>query len=340
MLLVGVVAACGGSGGSVDPVADERDGPNRGVVPTLAGGVELGSLDPTTVLVGSQLAFGAPLPSEQAAAEAFVDAPEVATSVARRVYSTVDGRHVADTVVLVLDGSQMFDESVLAAFVAGVVGAAGGTAAVETPLAGVPVLRAGDGTAGVVAVGFREANLLVVVTSPASADVELVVTRQLEARARGEVGSAAPVTPLVGLPVDAAFVAVPTVTFAPIPPPDEEVGPEPPALPAALAVQGRYGVVAGERRTVVWASAADPATYPSAEALDPAMQALVSARAGGIAPALTEVGGRVVYEAVNEPGEQSASAFRHGGLVLLVEGNQPAQVEAVVTAWIAALGAG
>lgn len=338
MLLAGAVAACGGSGGSVDPAADERQGPNPGAVPTLAGGVELGSLDPASVLVGSELAFGAPLPSEQAAAETYADAPEISAAVARRVYSTVDGRHVADAVVLVLDGTQMFDETVLAAFVTGVVGAAGGAPAVEAPLAGTTVLRAGDGTGGVVAVGFREANLLAVVTSPASADVELVVTRQLEARARGEVGSPTPVTPLLRLPVASAFVAVPTVTFAPIPPPEEEVGPEPPEIAGAVAVAGRYGVVAGERRTVVWAIAADPAAYPSAEALEPAMQALASGRAGGSAAALTEVGGRVVYEAVTEPGEPSASVVRHGNLVLLVEGNQPAQVEAVVTAWIAALG--
>ena len=39
-------------------------------------------------------------------------------------------------------------------------------------------------------------------------------------------------------------------------------------------------------------------------------------------------------------GERSAQAFRHQGLVLLVEGLRPDQLDAVVTAWITALGPG
>jgi hypothetical protein len=336
--MVAALAACGdGGGGSVDEVRDVRDGPNPGVVPTIAGGVELGSLDPTTVLVGAELAFGAPLPSEQAAADAFLADPEVSAAVARRVFVAADGRHLADVTVLVLNGAELFDETVLSAFVDGVVSGAGGGPTTPVPIAGQTVLRAADPSGARVAAGFREANLLVIVTGPNGADVDLTVTRQLEARARGEVGSPTPVTPLVALPVGAAFVAVPTVGFAPIPSPEDEPPPEVPDLPGATAREGRYGVVAGERRALVWAFAADPDTYPSAEALDPALQALATGRAGGTAPAVSEVGGRLVYTATNEPGTRSAQVFRHGGLVLLVEGNDAAQLDAVTTAWIAAL---
>jgi hypothetical protein len=41
---------------------------------------------------------------------------------------------------------------------------------------------------------------------------------------------------------------------------------------------------------------------------------------------------------MNEPGAPSTQVFRHQGLVLLVEGDRPDQVDAVTTAWIAALG--
>lgn len=334
----GALAACGdGGSGSFDEVRDTRDGPNPGVVPTIAGGVDLGSLDPVTVLVGADLAFGAPLPSEQAAADAFLADPEVAGAVARRVYAAADGRHLADVVVLVLDGAELFDESVLAAFVDGAVSAAGGGPTAPVPIGGQTVLRAADPSGALVAAGFREANLLVIVTGPSGADVDFTVTRQLEARARGEVGSPTPVTPLVPLPVDGAFVAVPTVGFAPIPPPEDEPSPEVPGLPGAIAQEGRYGVVAGERRAIVWAFAVDPGTYPSAEALDPALQGLAAERAGGTAPAVSEVGGRIVYASSNPPGTSSAQVFRHGGLVLLVEGNDAGQLDAVTTAWIAAL---
>jgi hypothetical protein len=339
LALVVTLAACGDSGaGSVDEVRDARDGPNPGVVPTIAGGVDLGSLDPSTVLVGAELTFGAPLPSEQAAAEAFLTDPEVSAALTRRAFVAADGRHLADVTVLVLNGAELFDEAVLAAFVDGAVSAAGGGSAVPVPMGGQTVLRAADPSGAVVAAGFREANLLVIVTGPSGPDVDLTATRQLEARARGEVGSPTPVTPLVALPVGAAFVAVPTVGFAPIPPPEDEPFPEVPDLPGAVALEGRYGVVAGERRALVWAFAVDPGAYPSAEVLAPALQGLAAARAGGTAPAVSEVGGRVVYAASNSPGTRSAQVFRHGGIVLLVEGNDAAQLDAVTTAWIAALG--
>lgn len=331
-----VLAACGGGGGHADEVTGEPGRPRPGSIPTIVGGVDLGSLDPATTLVGEELSFGSPLPSEEAAADAYTSDPEVSSALVRRVYGAVDGRHLADVTVLALNGAELFDESVVDAFVEGAVAAASGGRAAKADLRGRQVVRAADVGSGV-AVGFREANLLTIVKG-AAADVDLVVIRQLVARSRGEVGSSVPVTPLVPTPVDAAFVAVPTVTFAPIPPVEDEPAPEAPALAGATAVQGRYGVVAGERRTLVWAFTVDPAAYPSAEALAPAMEALASARAGGVAAQAVELGDRVVYAATGEPGSPGAEVFRHRGLVLVVEGVQPDQLDAVTTAWIAALG--
>lgn len=340
LLLLGALlsAACTGSdGGGNDTAPSSDDGPDAGALPTLAGGVELTAVEPVRVLVGDGLAFGQPLPSQQLAAEAFTEDPEVASAVTRRVYSLRDGRLIGEALVLAIDGTEVFDQRVLDAFVRGVVAALGGGTQEEVVLGGRTTLRS-RGSGGTV-IGFLEGNLLVVVRGADDHDVGVVVERQLAAIAAGITGAAEPVTPLVPLPIDAAYVAVPTVAFQSIPPPEEEPPPEPPALPGATRVQGRYGVVAGERRTTVWAFTVDPATYPSAEVLEPAMAALVSARAGGAPAEGVEVVDRVVQRATGAEGAASARAFRHQGLVLLVEGLDPAQVDAVVSAWITALAA-
>lgn len=339
VLLLGgalLVAACSGGDddGATGTPADD-DGPNGGAVPTLAGGLDLSPVDPRRVLVADGLTFGQPLPSQQLAAEAFTEDPEVASALVRRVYARVDGRLVGEALVLVLDGAEMFDEGVLEAFAGGVVAALGDGESEATELAGRPTYRSRgrDGTA----IGFLEGNLLAVVRGTDDHDIGVVVERQLAAIAAGAIGPAEPVTPLIPLPIGAAFVPAPTIAFQPIPPPEEETPPVPPVLPGATAVEGRYGVVAGERRTTVWAFTVDPAVYPSAEVLEPAMAALVSERAGGAPAEGVEVIDRLVQRATGAEGSSSARAFRQQGLVLLVEGLDPAQVDAVASAWIAAL---
>lgn len=336
---VAVVAACsGGGGGRPDQLADDDDGPNPGPLPTLAGGVELPALDPATVLVGAGLAFGTPLPSEQAAADAFTADPEVSQVIARRVFVAADGRRLGDVLVLVLDGSEFFDTAALRAFQRATVGGIGGGSVRNAEVGGRTVLRSSSSDR--VSYGFREGNLLTIVTGAVDADAQLSVRLQLEAMGRGEVGTPEPVTPLIAIGSGAAFIPMATVSFEPIPPPEDEPGPEVPTLPGATGVEGRYGVVAGERRSVVWAFTLDLATYPSAESLAPALAELAVARADGAVPQASQIGDRVVLASTNPDGEPSSRVFRHQGLVLLVEGNRPSQLDAVVSAWIAALGPG
>ncbi|MFP5254698.1 MAG: hypothetical protein ACLGI8_02490 [Acidimicrobiia bacterium] len=336
-----VLPGCTDDGpGRPDQLAEGRDGPNPGALPTVPGGVALAPTDPAVALVGTDLAYGSPLPSEQLAAEALLDTPEVVAVLARRAYAVPEARRLADVVAITVDGAEVFDEAALAAFHEGLVsGLAGGGEAEEEELVARPVLVGGGQDRAVM--GWAEGDLFTVVLAGSSADARTVVTRQLEARRRGETGSTDPATPMARLSSEAAFVEVPTVAFAPIPPPEEEPdGPEPPALAGALGVQGRYGVTAGERRTVVWSFALDLAAHPTAESVAPLLGPLVSARAGGAAATATEVVDRIVVSATVAEGERSALAFRHQGLVLLVEGERPDQLEAVATAWITALGPG
>jgi hypothetical protein len=330
-----LLVACTSSDDDGGTAARDEQAPNPGALPTLAGGLDLEEVDPVRFLVGDGLAYGAPLPSEQAAAEGFLVDPEVREVLVRRVHSLTSGRFVADVLLLRLDGDELFDVGVLDAFVEGLVATLGGAAPRDVVVGDRTTLRS-QGPDGA-AQGFREGDLVVLVRAPVVEDAALVVNRQLAAAAAGTRGSLDPVTPLVGLPVDAAFVPVPTVAFEPFGSPEEEPVPAAPILIGGTSLQGRYGVVAGERRTVVWAFTLDPATYPSAEVLQPALGSLASTRAGGAPPTLVEVGGRVVQVAVGGPEQLSATAFRHEGLALLVEGTDPAQVDAAVTAWIAAL---
>jgi hypothetical protein len=338
VVVLGLLAGCSSGGGRPDELGDDRDRRNPGPLPTMPGGVELAAVDPAVVLSGTELAFGTPLPSEQAAADGYTTDPEVATGLARRVFWAPDGRRLGDVLVLALEGSELFDDDALDAFQRGIVSGLGGGATTAVEVAGRRVLRAAgpDGAA----LAFREGNLLTVVRSPVAGDAELVVTRQLEAIARGEPGPPGPVTPMIAVPGGAAFIPMASVAFEPIPPPEEEPGPEVPVFPGAISTEGRYGVVAGERRSVVWAFAVDLATYPSAEALAPALPAFVAARAAGTAPQAVELVDRVVLASTNPDGVPSARVFRHQGLVLLVEGDRADQLDAVVSAWISELGPG
>jgi hypothetical protein len=330
-----LVAACADDGG-FDGEVPEDQGPNPAPPQTLAGGVELAAVDPHALLVGDGLAYGEPLPSQQAAADTYLEDPEVASVVARRLYSRLDGRLLGEVLVLGLDGEEIFDESVLDAFVEAAVGGLGDGAATSVTVAGRSVWRS-RGSAGT-AMGYRDADHLLLVRGSDDRDIGVVLQRQIEAFAAGAPGAVDPFTPLVPLPIDAAFVPVPTLTFQPIPPPEEEPPPAAPGLPGATAVQGRYGVVAGERRTTVWAYTLDiDRTYPSAESLEPALTALVAERAGGAPTEEVEVLGRVVLRADGAGDAPSVRAFRQQGLVLIVEGLVPAQLDAVITAWLTAL---
>ena len=317
--------------GAGRPATDAADS----TPPTLAGGMELPPVDPRTVFVGDDLAFGASLPSEAAAAGELGDDEEVASVAIRRVYRAGDARLLGDVLVLQLRGSAFFDESVLAGWQRGLVEGLAGAGPTELLLAGEAGLAAAGGRRAVAA--FGDGDVFVVATASTPEDAALVAGRMREGRRRGDPPRPDPATPMRPLAPGSLFVAVPAVTFVPFPPPEAEPPPVAPSLVGATGSEGRIGVIGGERRSTVWVLAADPGTYPTAEALQAALGGLASSRAGGAPPGEVELVDRVVATA--DGGDMgSARVFRHGDLAVLVEGADPADLDAIVTAWVTALG--
>lgn len=335
------LAACTGG----DPAPADRVAPGFGRAPTgptvppptMAGGIDLPAVDPTVVLAGDGLAYGSPLPSAETAAQALLEDPAVRSVLVRLVHDAGGAGPLAEVIVVSLDGAAFFDTSVLEGYLDGLV--LGLTDAPGPPelvdLAGTPVRRADGPGAGSAAV-WRTGDLVVLVRGDRGA-VDLVLLRSLAAVANGQPGSLEPRTPLPPGGDAPPFVPVPGLSFTPFPE-DEEL-PEAPGLVGAGAADGRIGVVGGERRSLVWAlPVADD--VPTVEAIRPAVEAMVQGRAGGAPAVISETLGRVVVTADGAAGSRSARAFLHRRWVLLVEGSEPAQLDAVVTAWITALDGG
>jgi hypothetical protein len=304
----------------------------------MAGGIELAAVDPTVALAGEGLAYGSPLPSAEAAAQALLEDPAVRSVLVRLVHDAGGAGPLAEVIALSLDGAAFFDATVLEGYLDGLVlgltdapGDPPSSSTSGAPRSAGPTVPV-RGRLPCGAIG----DLVVVVRGDRGA-VDLVLLRSLEALANGQPGSLEARTPLPPGGEPPPFVPVPGLSFTPFP--DDEEPPEPPGLVGAGPADGRIGVVGGERRSLVWAlPVADD--VPTVEAVRPAVDAMVQARAGGAPAVVSEALGRVVVTADGAAGSRSARAFLHRRWVLLVEGSEPAQLDAVVTAWITALGGG
>ncbi|MGE3620996.1 MAG: hypothetical protein AB7L84_11095, partial [Acidimicrobiia bacterium] len=218
VVLAAVLASCtGGDDGAGPPSPLERDpagtaaGTDAAAPPTRAGGVALDPVDPTTVLVGDGLAFGAALPSEEAAAATFAEGPEVDVALTRRVYATADARELGSVLVLRLVGTAFYEPATLAAWEAALVGSLSGGPVAPADLGGGPGLVA-TGPDGAVA-ALREGDVEVVVTGIDPAAAVQVAGLMRTGRAGGAPGQAQPVTPRRPVDPAGAFAPAPPVGF-------------------------------------------------------------------------------------------------------------------------------
>jgi hypothetical protein len=85
-------------------------------------------------------------------------------------------------------------------------------------------------------------------------------------------------------------------------------------------------------RAVAGGLAVPLAAASSAELLEPAIAALVAARAG--TPTTSYVESRVVWSANPTDDRPAVRAFRHQNVIVFVQGADPIQLDALVAAWI------
>jgi hypothetical protein len=294
--------------------------------------LDLERLEPVIILIADGITFGTALPNDQRALETYVADPAVLDGAARVAYDSASATPLADVTALSIDPGAFHDQEVLDAFVLGVVEASGGSAVLEE-IDGRPTLRtiATDGT-NVRALGHE--NLLLIVQGVDDAAVLRVVRGVGAAIAAGQSGDGAQHTPIRALAAGELFIPVTTVGFAPYPE-DEEV-PDPPSLPGGfVGAEARLAIVAGERRGTVWVLETAATAFPSAEALEPAVAELV---ADGVRAEVStvQVGRRVVHGA--DRASTVVRAFRHHNLVVVVQGREVDQVDAIVSAWSDAIG--
>ncbi len=296
-------------------------------------------LEPATVLVADGIAFGTALPNDQRALETYVADPAVLDGVARIAYDSASAALIGDVTVLSIEPGAFHDEEVLDAFVVGVVEATGGRA-ISEDVDGRPTLRA-TGTDGTSVRALAHENLLVLVQGADDIAVRRVVAGMGAAVTAGRSGDGVLHTPILTLAAGELFIPVSTVGFEPYP--DGEEVPPAPALPgpagAVAGAEARLAIVAGERRGTTWVIAASTAVFLEAEALEPAVVELVQARLRSEV-ATVQVGRRVVHGAGPDRAGAVIRAFRHHNLVVVIQGREIDQVDAIVSAWSDAIGTG
>jgi hypothetical protein len=334
LALVGALAACSGDGGDAgererDPVDETAPRDTR---TTTDATLALAEADPTSLLVAEGIRFGtAPAPL-LAALDAYRDDVAVLDADGAIAWDATSVLRVAEVVVLALDPGAFTDESLLDVYVDRLRNAAAeGARRVES---------------------FQRGNLLALLTGLDAARLADLAARMQAAVDAGQTGTDERFTPLRELATGAVFVPLTTARFDPYPVGGEPVQPStptthappepppPPILPGIgeVAIELRQVVVAGEVRALAWALAVPLRLRPSAELLEPAIPPAVAGRAGE--PTTSFVVDRSVWTADPTDERSAVRAFRHGNVVVMVEGADPVQLDALVGAWITALGTG
>jgi hypothetical protein len=307
--------------------------------PLIKSELDVQRIEPEAVLVADGYAFGAARPSVKAALDVYGPDAAVLSGVVRLVTDTTSLLPAGDMTVLALDPAVFHDREVFEGYLRGFIEGIGATVT-STDIDGVPVLRAGPAVDGSLVRAYLHENLLIVARGRNDDVLARLVTSQLAAVKAGKPGSSDLITPMRVVPPAQLFVSVPTVGFAAYPSP--EVPPPAPVLsnaPGAVsAIETRIVAVAGERRATTWVIGTSAGHFPTAESLTPSIDALAAARYGTAAKT-AEVAGRVVVSA-QSPSGTALRVFRFQDVVVVIEGIEADQLDAIVSAWSFALGPG
>jgi hypothetical protein len=308
--------------------------------PLIKSELDVQRVAPESVLVATGFAFGAARPSVQAALDVYRPDKAVLGAAVRLVTDTASLAPAADMTVLALDPTVFHDREVFEGYLRGFIQGIGASVT-AADVAGVRTLRAGPAADGSLLRAYLHENLLIVARGRDDDALARLVAAQLTAIAAGQVGTADLATPMRVVQPGELFVNVPTVGFVAYP--ATETPPPAPVLSGAsgavTGIETRLVAVAGERRGTTWVIGTSAGAFPTAESLTPAIDALATARYGS-APTSSEVGGRVVVSAGPGPGGEMLRVFRYQDVVVVIEGIESDQLDAIVSAWSAALGPG
>jgi hypothetical protein len=324
------LAGCGGdSSQEADPTTtDERDVRAAGTTSTQAP-LALDVVDPNQVLVADGVRWGSATTPLAAAVDAVRADPLVLAAEAAVAWDPGAVEPIADVAAVALDPSGFTDVAMVDDYV-------------------TQVGKAMGEAAGEVSRSFRHENVLVVLLGANADRIRDLHAGMQSAIARGLVGSALRSTPMKQIPPGSVFLELPTARFdlfaAPETPPSTgtpttealDPPPETPALPGGTGqvADGRWVVVAGEVRAVAWSIAVPLSTFDAAEALEGAIGALIEDRPGG--PLTSFIGDRTVWSSDGDE-EPSTRVFRHENAAVVIHGDDPAQLDALVGEWIGAL---
>lgn len=301
--------------------------------------LELGNRDPASVLTGDGLLFGDPGPEALLASQGFESDPLVQSAATRGVYSADTLESVATVSALGLAPGVFTSAAAVDGYVRGLaVGVAGGDdTPVDAQLGALDGFAASSESRSVIT--FRLDNVVVLVAASSPAGARIVAAAMVNATVGGAVADPGTTTPFAVLDPAAAFVALNGFVFAPFPTDEEKVVLAFEPLPVPLIdgmgglPQGRLVVLGNEIRASAWALPASPDSYASAEALVDPMRLLAAARSGGEVSEQV-VAGRTIYKGdASEP----IRVFRLANLVLVVDGLDAANADAVVAEWARSL---
>lgn len=322
-----VVVACTGDDG--DGAASSRDRGETTVstasVPSTSTTTETPRLDPNSALVARGYLFGSAPPSLAATRDVYRADDLVLGSEVAVAWHASRVQRIADVIVLSLDEPALVDDEVVRAYVKAFEGA---------------LARAGQRS-----VSFLHGNLLVVLVGPDSRAVTALRSAMQAAIKSGGKGGATRTTPMRRVATTSVFVELPDAVFEPYPvptdttvegtPTTEDPGepPPPPTIDASGAVGSvelRRVLVGSEARALAWALAIRTDVVRSAEQLESLVERSVRSRVRADVTTRA-VSDRVVWVAAG------IRAFRAHNIVVIVEGADEVQLDALVASWLRVL---
>ena len=302
--------------------------------------IDFGDRDPTSLLAADGFVFGGPEPETVLAADGIGSDPLVQRALARTVYSAETGEELATLLAVVLEPGVFTSAAAVNGFVGGLATGLIGTddPPMPVPIGGFDGFAASSGQRSIVA--FRVDNVVVMVEADSPATAGAVGEAVAVADSTGAGVDSTTMTPFSDVDPFSVFSPLAGFEFAVFPTDEEKVDLpfEPLPVPTLDGLAGfpvgELVVIGNEIRGAAWAVPVSRASYASAEDLIEPMRNLAATRSGGAATEQV-IAGRTVYggDAV-----ESIRVFRHENLVLVVDGFDRVNADAIVAAWARSVG--